>query len=54
MNNSYPAVYDSYAKFCGMIGHPPMDFETWMHKREEPIQSPGKKTKEFLEQVHAG
>lgn len=54
MDNSYPAVYESYAKFCTVIGQSPLDFETWMHKREEPERSPAQKTKEFLDtQVHA-
>jgi len=53
MDTSYPAVYESYAKFCGIIGQAPLDFETWMHKREEPERSPAQKAKEFLE-VHAG
>lgn len=53
MDISYQAVYESYASFCNRIGQPPLDFETWMHKREEPVKSPAQKTKEFLEQVHA-
>ena len=55
MDNSYQAVYASYASFCSRIGQNPLDFETWMHKREEPVRSPAQKTKEFLDQskVHA-
>jgi len=55
MDNSYEAIYASYAKFCGSIGQSPLDFETWMHKREEPIKTPAQKVKDFLDsQVHAG
>jgi hypothetical protein len=32
---SYTAVYDSYAKFCNMIGQTPLSFEDWMHARED-------------------
>jgi hypothetical protein len=35
MNYSYTAVYESYAKFCGMIGQSPLPFEDWMHARED-------------------
>lgn len=52
---TYEETYLSFLKYRAMIGLPPIGFEDWMHKREEPVQSPGKKTKEFLDtQVHAG
>ena len=35
MDCSYTAVYDSYAKFCNMIGQPVLPFEDWMHARED-------------------
>ena len=35
MNYSYTAVYESYEKFCSMIGQPPLQFEDWMHARED-------------------
>jgi hypothetical protein len=53
MDCSYTAVYDSYAKFCNMIGQPVLPFENWMHARED-AGTPKNQTKEFLEtQVHA-
>ena len=51
---TYEETYRSFIKYREMIGLPPIDFESWMHKREEPMKSPAQKTKEFLEQVHAG
>jgi hypothetical protein len=51
MDCSYQSVYESYASFCTRIGQAPLDFETWMHKRDEPERSPAQKTKDFLEQA---
>ena len=48
---TYEETYQSYVKFCNMLGQPPLDFESWMHRREEPVKSPFQKTKEFLTQV---
>jgi len=48
MDCSYTAVYDSYSKFCKMIGQPVLPFEDWMHAREDTGVHRDK-TKEFLQ-----
>lgn len=48
MDNSYPAVYGSYARFCSMIGQTPMQFEDWMVAREDQPK-PKDKAKEFIQ-----
>jgi len=48
MDCSYTAVYESYAKFCNMIGQPVLLFENWMHARED-AGTPKNQTKEFLD-----
>jgi hypothetical protein len=45
---SYSAVYESYQKYCNLIGAPTPNFEDWMRLREEPIRKPSI-TKEFLD-----
>jgi len=51
---TYEQTYQSFLKYRAMIGLPPISFEDWMHKREEPIRTPAQKVKEFLDsQVHA-
>lgn len=46
---TYEDTYQSFIKYRAVIGLPAISFEDWMHKREEPVQSPGKKTKDFLD-----
>ena len=48
MNVSYQAVYESYAKFCNIIGQPVLPFENWMHARED-AGTKRNETKEFLQ-----
>lgn len=48
MDCSYTAVYESYARFCNMIGQPVLPFENWMHARED-AGTPKNATKEFLQ-----
>ncbi len=50
---TYEETYLSFLKYRAIIGLPPIDFEDWMRRREEPVKSPTQKVKEFLEQVHA-
>jgi hypothetical protein len=54
MDCSYETVYASYVRFCIVLGQPSLDFETWMHKRDDVPKSPYEKAKEFLDKVHAG
>ena len=49
---TYEQTYQSFLKYREMIGLPPIEFEDWMHKRED-AGTPKTQTKQFLEQVHA-
>lgn len=51
---SYEDTYRDFLQYRKRIGLPEISFEDWMHRREEPVKTPAQKTKEFLEQVHAG
>ena len=44
---SYTAVYDSYSRFCRMIGQPVLNFESWMIARDN-TGTKKDKAKEFL------
>lgn len=32
--DSYPAIYESYTKFCRMVDATPLSFEDWMRGRD--------------------
>lgn len=39
MNCSYPAIYDSYSKFCNNVGVSPLPFDRWMESRDQPVEN---------------
>jgi hypothetical protein len=45
---TYEQTYQSFLKYREMIGLPPIEFEDWMHKRED-AGTPKTQTKEFLD-----
>ena len=46
---AYSAIYESYIKFCGMIGQTPLTIEDWMVARED-TGTKKNKTEEFLKE----
>lgn len=37
MDCSYSTIYQSYARFCNMVGSPVLGFEDWMKSRDAGV-----------------
>jgi hypothetical protein len=51
---TYEETYKSFISYRAKIGLPPISFEDWMHRRDEPVKSPAQKTQEFLSSRKGG